>query len=104
MADLKRIPLVFAGWLRYLMAVDDNGNPFELSPDPLLDMVCQYVAGFKLGEDAEVEAALKPILENAKIFGVNLYEVGMADKVCGYFRELIAEPGAVRETLKRYTV
>ena len=102
-ADLKLIPLVFAGWLRYLMAVDDNGNPFDLSPDPLLDTVCPYVAGFKLGEDAEVENALKPVLENAKIFGVNLYEIGIADKVCGYFRELIAGVGAVRETLKRYT-
>lgn len=103
-ADLKLIPLVFAGWLRYLMAVDDNGNPFELSPDPLLETVCPYVSGFKLGEEADVEAALKPILEDAKIFGVNLYEVGMADKVCGYFKELIAGTGAVRETLQRYTV
>lgn len=102
-ADLKLIPLVFAGWLRYLMAVDDNGNPFELSPDPLLDTVCPYVAALKLGEDADVEKVLRPVLENAKIFGVNLYDVGMADKVCGYFKELTAGAGAVRETLKRYT-
>lgn len=101
--DLKLIPLVFAGWLRYLMAVDDNGNAFELSPDPLLETVCPYVAGFKLGEKADVEAALKPVLENAKIFGVNLYEVGMAEKVCGYFEELIAGTGAVRATLQKYT-
>lgn len=102
-ADLKLIPLVFAGWLRYLMAVDDNGNPFELSPDPLLDTVCPYVASFRLGEDADVEKVLRPVLENAKIFGVNLYDVGMADKVYGYFKELTAGAGAVRETLKRYT-
>ena len=25
-SDIKLIPLVFAGWLRYLMAIDDNGN------------------------------------------------------------------------------
>lgn len=104
-ASLKLIPLVFAGWLRYLMAVDDEGNAFELSPDPLLDTVCPYVAGFKLGEvgdTAEIEAALKPVLENADIFGVNLYEVGMAETVCGYFKELTAGMGAVRETLKKY--
>ena len=101
-ADLKLIPLVFAGWLRYLMAVNDNGEKFELSPDPLLETVCPYVAGFELGKEADVEAALKPVLENAKIFGVNLYEVGMADKVCGYFSELIAGKGAVRATLKKY--
>ena len=106
-SDLKLIPLVFAGWLRYLMAVDDEGKTFELSPDPLLDTVCPYVAGIKLGtaarkagnadgsteEAADVEAALKPILEDAKIFGVNLYEVGMAGQVCEYFKELIAGPG-----------
>ena len=101
-ADLKLIPMVFAGWLRYLMAIDDNGNAFELSPDPLLDTVCPYVAGFKLGETADVESALKPVLENADIFGVNLYEVGMADLVCTYFTEMIAGVGAVRATLEKY--
>lgn len=103
--SLKLIPLVYAGWLRYLMAVDDEGNSFDLSPDPLLDTVCPYVANFKLGESreiAEIEAELKPVLENAKIFGVNLYEVGMAKKVCGYFKELTAGIGAVRATLKKY--
>ena len=85
------------------MAVDDNGEAFELSPDPLLETVCPYVAGFKLGEKADVETALKPVLENVKIFGVDLYEVGMAEKVCGYFEELIAGPGAVRATLQKYT-
>ena len=100
--DLKLIPLVFAGWLRYLMAVNDNGEKFELSPDPLLDTVCPYVAGFELGKEADVESVLRPVLENAKIFGVNLYEVGMVDMVCGYFKELIAGKGAVRATLKKY--
>ena len=100
--SLKLIPLVFAGWLRYLMGVDDQGEKFELSPDPLLDTVCPVVAGFKLGEDADVEAAVKPVLENAKIFGVNLYEVGMSETVCGYLKEMLAGKGAVRATLKKY--
>lgn len=102
-ADLKMIPFVFAGWLRYLMAVDDKGEPFELSPDPLLDTVRPYVAGFRLGEASEAEAALKPILENAKIFGVDLYEAGLSDRVLGYFKELTAGTGAVRRTLEKYT-
>ena len=101
-ADLKLIPVVFAGWLRYLMGVNDNGEKFELSPDPLLDTVCPYVAGFELGKVANIEEALKPILEDSRIWGVNLYEVGMADKVCGYLAEMIAGPGAVRATLKKY--
>lgn len=32
---LKTIPLAITGWLRYLLALDDKGNEFELSPDPL---------------------------------------------------------------------
>lgn len=103
--SLKKIPLVLAGWLRYLMAVDDNGNEFVLSPDPLLDTVCPYVKGFKLGDNgevAEIETMLRPVLENTKIFGVNLYEVGLAEKVCQYFKELTAGVGAVRKTLKKY--
>ncbi len=101
-ADLKLIPLVFAGWLRYLMAVNDNGEAFELSPDPLLDVVCPVVADIRLGTEADVEEIVKPILTNKAIFGVDLYEAGMAQKVCGYFREMIAGPGAVRAVLKKY--
>lgn len=99
---LKLIPLVFAGWLRYLMGIDDQGERFEISPDPLLETVCPYVAGFRLGEKADVEEALKPILENAQIFGLNLYEAGMSELVCRYFTELIAGKGAVRACLKKY--
>ncbi len=99
-SDLKMIPLVFAGWLRYLMAVDDEGSAFELSPDPLLDTVRVYVEGIKLGEQVDVEAKLRPVLENQAIFGVNLYELGLAETVCGYFAQMITSAGAVRKVLK----
>lgn len=101
-ADIKLIPLVFAGWLRYLMAVDDNGKAFELSPDPLLNEVCPVVSGIKLGESFDAEAVLKPVLSNAKIFGVNLYDVNMASLVCDYFTQMTAGTGAVLATLQKY--
>ena len=50
----------------------------------------------------EAEAKLKELLEDDKIFGVNLFEAGLADRVLGYFLELIAGKGAVRATLKKY--
>ncbi len=103
--SLTMIPLVQAGWLRYLMAVDDNGNAFEPSPDPLLDEAKKYVADFRLGEVPSKEAIAKkvlPLLKNAQIFGVDLEEVGLADKVISCFAELIAGKGAVRATLKKY--
>ena len=100
--DLKLIPLVFAAWLRYLMAIDDEGNALELSPDPLLVTVCPYVAGLRLEENQEVETAVEPLLRMKQIFGVDLYEVGLADTVCGYLKELTKGVGAVRDTLKKY--
>ena len=100
--DLKMIPLVLAGWLRYLMGTDDKGNKMELSADPLLDSLQPYFAGIKLGEVEFVEEKLKPLLESDTIFGVNLYKVGIADLVVKYFKELAAGPGAVRATLVRY--
>ncbi len=104
--ELTLIPLVLAGWLRYLMGVDDNGEAFERSADPMLEEVTPYAGSFKIGDkpsDEELEQKLHPVLENSKIFGVDLYEAGLAGKVKGYFRELIAGKGAVRKTLEKYT-
>ncbi len=99
--DLRLIPLVHAGWLRYLMAVDDQGQPFEPSPDPLLAAAQAYVSGMKLGEKPDC-SRLEGLLKNATIFGVDLTEAGLADKVCAYFTELTAGKGAVRATLHKY--
>ena len=99
--DLKLIPLVHAGWLRYLMAVDDQGNSFEPSPDPLLSMAQEYVKDFKLGEKPDC-SRLEGLLRNRTIFGVDLVEAGLADRICAYFTELTAGVGAVRATLHKY--
>ena len=103
-STLTYIPLVLAGWLRYLLAVDDNGNEFKPSADPLLETLQGALADIKLGDtDADkIHAALEPILSNADVFGVDLYEVGLGEKVEGYFAELNAGPGAVAATLKKY--
>ncbi|MFT9495064.1 mannitol dehydrogenase family protein [Anaerosolibacter sp.] len=100
--DLKLIPLVLAGWCRYLMGIDDNGNKMELSSDPLLAEVTPYVASISLGDKGPFHEQLKPILSNATIFGVDLYESSLGESVEGYFAELVSEKGAVRETLKKY--
>ena len=99
--DLRLIPLVFAGWLRYLMAVDDEGKAFEPSPDPLLAEAQAYVADMKLGDKPDF-AKIEGLLRNENIFGVDLIEAGLADKVYAYFEELTAGPGAVRATLHKY--
>ena len=100
-SDLKLIPLVFAGWARYLMGMDDNLNKFELSPDPLLDKVVPMVADIKIG-DIDIHSKLEKLFSDASIFGVNLYDVGLGEKSEKYFVELIAGKGAIRATLKKY--
>ena len=99
--DLKCIPLVHAGWLRYLMGVNDEGTAFEPSPDPLLEKAQGFVKDIKLGEtDAtKVKAAVLPLLKDATIFGVDLEKEGLSDAVISYFMELIADKGAIRKTL-----
>lgn len=101
-SSLKMIPLVFAGWIRYIMGIDDNGSRFELSPDPLMDQIRPYVEGISLGDRADREAMM-PLLRNENIFGSDLESVGMAERVLDLFDELISGRGAVRETLKKYT-
>ena len=50
----------------------------------------------------EKDGKLQPILSNPVLFGVNLYEAGLADKVEALVKEELAGPGAVRATLKKY--
>ena len=99
--SLTFIPLAIAAWCRYLMGVDDEGNPMELSPDPMLEELTAQMAGAKLGEPASADGVLRPILCNPVLFGVDLYDVGLGEKIEGLFCELIAGPGAVRQTLHR---
>lgn len=100
--NLKMIPLVFAGWLRYLMGVDDKGNSFTPSSDPLLDAVTPYVASFSLTDASKDLSVLDKLLSNEKIWGVDLNAIGMAKQVKAYFTELSCGVGAVEATLQKY--
>ena len=103
-SGLTYIPLTIAGWLRYLLGIDDKGEAFTPSPDPLLEGLQAHVAGLKLGEaKAEaVHAAVQPVLSNKEIFALDLYEAGLGEKIEGYLLEMLAGPGAVRETIRKY--
>ena len=99
---LTGIPLAIAGWLRYLLAVDDEGNSFELSPDPLNAEMTEKLAGVEFGKPESLKGQLKPILSNTHIFGVDLYEAGIGGKVEEMFSEMLKGKGAVRAALKKY--
>lgn len=95
-SNLKGIALVEAGWLRYLMGVDDNGSEMAISPDPRLDEMKSRLAGVSFGHNENAEKALTPILEDESIFGVSLVKAGLADSVIEHFKRMNAAPGAVR--------
>ncbi len=101
-ADLVVVPLAIAGWLRYLLAVDDQGNEMPLSSDPMLDELTPQLEGIEIGNPETVGDKLKSILSNENLMGLDLYEVGLGEKIEKYFKEMIAEEGAVRATLNKY--
>lgn len=96
---LKYIPLAIAGWLRYLLGVDDNGEEFELSPDPMIPELREKMAGIEFGNPDSIGDKLKPILSNANIFGSDLYAAGIGDKIEELFALELAGKGAIRKTL-----
>lgn len=97
--DLTFIPLVFAGWLRYLLGVDDHLEPMELSKDPVLPELQNRLLEI---ETIGLKEVLADILSRDTLFGVNLFEVGLAEKVEVMFSEMMSGSGAVRMTLKKY--
>ncbi|MDF1617055.1 mannitol dehydrogenase family protein [Petrocella sp. FN5] len=97
--DLVAIPLALALWCRYLLGVDDQGMPFEISSDPLLEMLKNELKEVALGSK---DIVITGILSNKNIFGVDLYEAGLADKIQKMFNELIEGPGAVLKTMEKY--
>lgn len=97
---LKAIPLAIAGWCRYLLGVDDKGEKFELSSDPMLAELTAALKDVKFGEKESYTGQLKSILSNENIFGIDLYKAGIGEKIEELFVKEIAGPGAVRKTLK----
>lgn len=99
---LTAIPLGIAGWLRYMLAVDDEGKPYELAPDPMNEEIQEQLKGIVVGQPETFTDQLKAILSNERIFFVNLYETGLGEKIETMFREMIAGPGAVKATVHQY--
>lgn len=98
-ASLRMIPLVYAGWLRYLLAIDDNGLAFKLSPDPLLSDLRPLFENQTLGSITNTES-VSQLLKNEKIFGIDLHQVGMADYVLDLYSQMTSHVGAVRKTIQ----
>lgn len=100
--NLVGISLVLAGWLRYLLGVDDTLNQMPVSSDPLLEQMRAALEGIKTDDPQSVGNKLESILKNATLFGADLYEAGLAQTVTTMFLSMLQGEGAVRSTLKKY--
>ena len=99
---LTAIPLGIAGWLRYMLGVDDNGEKFELAPDPMNEELQEQFKDIVVGKPETFTDQLRPILSNERLFFTDLYKDGVGEKIEGMFREMIAGPGAVKATIHKY--
>ena len=101
-AGLTYIPLAIAGWLRYLLAVDDGGTPMACSDDPMLETLQGQLSGVTLGQPDSARGKLEPILSNPILFGTDLVAAGLGGKIEGMLSEMLTGPGAVRATLEKH--
>ena len=98
LTKLRYIPVVLAGYLRYLTGVDDEGNDFEQSPDPLLEELSGVMKKYR-GFKSATEEDLRPVLSRSDVFGIDLYAVNLAEKITGLFNEMNGSKGSVRKVL-----
>ncbi|MDO5317446.1 MAG: mannitol dehydrogenase family protein [bacterium] len=98
--ELVAIPLAIAGWLRYLLAVNDAGEAMEVSADPLKDELQAKLNGIVWNDPASYKGQIREILANASIFGTDLTKTTLADKVEAYFVKLLGGVGAARALLQ----
>ncbi len=99
---LTAIPLGIAGWLRYMLGVDDAGSRYELAPDPMAEELTEQLKEIIVGKPETFKDQLKPVLSNERLFFIDLYAAGLGEKIEGMFREMIAGPGAVQDTVHKY--
>ena len=99
---LTAIPLGIAGWLRYMLAVDDDGKHYELAPDPMNEEIGDQLKDIVIGKPETFTDQLRPILSNERLFFTDLYQAGVGEKIEQMFREMIAGPGAVKATIHKY--
>ena len=102
MDNLVLIPLVLAGYARYLKGLTDELEAFEPSPDPMLSELQQIVAPLEVGRPDQDYGCLRQLYSRRDVFGLDLYEAGLGERIEGMVRELFAGRGAVRATLHKY--
>ena len=99
LSSLRAIPFAIAAWLRYLLAMDDELSPMELSDDPRIPELQEKLAGIEIGKPESCAGQLDAILSDDSIFGADLCKAGLSGTVEGFFKQMLAGRGAVRSAL-----
>jgi fructuronate reductase len=100
--ELDAVLLPVAGFLRYTLGVDDQGQTFAIEEDPHKDLLISCSAKAKLGDPMSA-AAFKQIIGYHSIMGKNLYHNGETGKAMEEMvGKMLAGPGAVRQTLASF--
>lgn len=102
MEEMVGIPLAIAGWLRYLLEVDDRLQPMSVVLDDTSEIVQNNLQGIVVGKPETYRGQLRVLLTNDQLFGVNLQEVGLATKIEELFVAQLAGEGAVKATVKQH--
>lgn len=102
MNELVLIPLVLAGYARYIKGIDDNGNAFEPSPDPLLEELQEIVKDLEVKQGEQDMSCLKKLYSRTDVFGLDLCQTQLIDRILEMASELFNGNGAVRATLHKY--
>ena len=99
---LELIPLVIAGWLRYLFGTDDSGKKNELSSDPMLGELTARMGTISNGGSgfsAEDRQTINSVLSDSGIFGLDLVKAGLSDKIVTFLEKMTKGAGTVRAVL-----
>lgn len=101
MNELIAIPLVIAGWLRYLQGTNDKLEIMEQSPDPLLEELTFLFKNKEYGSNAFLNE-MDQLLSRKEIFGVDLVQIGLSERIKMYYLEMNSGKNSIRNTLKKY--
>ena len=96
--ELKYIPMAIAGWCRYLLGRDDAHKTFQRSADPMLEDLTDILKN--VINTNEYQGELKNILNNEKIFGLDLTQTVLYNVIENYFKDMLAK-GAIEQLLKQ---
>ena len=80
--------------------MNDKGEAFEVSPDPLKEEFQSKLAGIVWNDPSSYKGQLRPLLANTSVFHVDYTKTPLADRIEAYFVKLLAGPGAARKLLQ----